>query len=106
MVFTRGSGSGAGGLDRPGLTVDNICELIASKVADVVWGAIPEVFGSIKTVMINLFNERYVVVSKVAAVAATVYVATTWIQKGDNSSFGTSATRSPQSLTGSRTGLW
>ena len=53
MVFTRGFGDH----DRPGLTDGDIRELIANEVVAAVRSAIPEVFRSIKTVMIELFDE-------------------------------------------------
>ena len=45
MVFMRGSGFGASGQDRSGLTDDDIRELIATVVVVAVRGSIPEVFG-------------------------------------------------------------
>ena len=49
------------------MTNDDICELIAIAVAATILGAIPEVFGSIKTVMVDLFDEQYIPVSEVDA---------------------------------------
>ena len=71
IEYTGGSGSGAGGLSMNcGISYifldDEIHDLIVTKVADAVRGAIPKVFGSIWTAMIELFDERYVVVVEVA----------------------------------------
>ena len=57
MVYTRGSRSRAGGLARPGLTNDEIQELISTKVIAAIQVAILEVFRSIKTMMVELFDE-------------------------------------------------
>lgn len=57
----------------------------------VVWGAILEVFGSIMTGMIKLFNEQYVVVSEAVFVAATTTVAATGFKGEVHYSNGTSA---------------
>ena len=59
MVLTRGygSGSGAGGLDRSGLMDDHLWELIVVEMASVVRGVTLELFGSIKTDMIKLFDK-------------------------------------------------
>ena len=54
---------------------DDIRKLIATKLAASIQGAILEVFGSIKTKMIELFDERYVAVSEVVAAATTAVVA-------------------------------
>ena len=74
MVFIRCSGSGSSGPKRPGLTDDDIRELIATEVLVAVQGAIPEVFGSIKTVMIELFDERYADMDEVGIAAATTTI--------------------------------
>ena len=68
MVFTRGpcSGSRASGPDRPGGTDDHIHEMIATEVATAVRGLIPEFIGSIKTSMIELFDDCYVALTEAA----------------------------------------
>ena len=43
----------------PSLTNDQIQEFISIKVATLVWSSIPKMFGSIKTVMIELFDDCY-----------------------------------------------
>ena len=79
-MYTRGSGSTVGSPERPCLTDDDICKLIATKVYAVIQGAIPEVFGSIKTVMIKSFDERYAFVSETATTVATATIVDTGVQ--------------------------
>lgn len=62
------------------MTDDDIRDLITTKVVVVVRCAIPEVFGSIKTAMIELFNEGYFILSEVVVVAATTTVAAVGVQ--------------------------
>lgn len=80
MAITRGSGSGDGGSKRPGLTDDDICEMITTQVTMVVWEAILEFFGSTKTAMIEMFNELYASVSEVVAPVATTTITSTGLQ--------------------------
>ena len=81
MVFIRGSSSGSrvSGPDRLGLTDNWIREIIATEVAFVVRRSIPEMFGSIKTVVIELYDDHYATLSDVVVVA-TVVVSTAGIQ--------------------------
>ena len=74
MVLTRGSslGARAGGQDRPRLIDDQIGKMIAAKVATVVRGSIPELFGSIKTTMSVLLDDRYAALSKAVVVAVGI----------------------------------
>lgn len=48
---------------------DDIWEMITTHVTMIVREAITEVFGSIKTTMIKLFEERYAIVTEAAATA-------------------------------------
>ena len=59
----------------------NVHELIATEVAVVVHGSTSKIFGSIKTAMIDLFDEWYDVVNEAAAATATVAAAVR-IQEG------------------------
>lgn len=52
MVFTRGLGSIRS--ERHGDSDDEICRIVDAEAATTVKEAIPEVFGSIKTVMIEI----------------------------------------------------
>ena len=74
MVFARGSRLGVSGQDRPGFIKDQVKEMIHAEVVYIVWGQIPELFGSIKTVMMEFFDQRYVALSKSVAATATVVV--------------------------------
>ena len=57
MVEMRGSGFGSDGQDRPGLTDDQIREIIAAEVAAAGLSAMSEMFGSIKIGMIKLLYD-------------------------------------------------
>lgn len=67
VVCTRVSSSSSS--KRQGINNDEICRIIAAKVAVVAREAIPELLGSVKTAMIKIFDESYTVVTKVAATA-------------------------------------
>ena len=58
MVTTRGSRSGAHGMERPGLGDDETSELITTNVTVAVREAISELFGSNQTTMIKMFDEH------------------------------------------------
>ena len=79
MMFTRGfgTGSGAGGQHRSGLANDQIRELIATEVDTTVLGSIPELFRSIKIMMIELFDDRYATLTETSIIVATLVVPTT-----------------------------
>lgn len=55
MAITVGSRSGAGGPVRPGLTDEEIRDMITTQVTMAVRKDIPEIFGSIKTMIIEFF---------------------------------------------------
>lgn len=82
MVFTRGFGSGASVQDRPRLTKDQVKEMIHAKDVSIVRGQIPNLFGSIKTSMMEFFDDRYNALSKADVVAATVVFAAAGIGTG------------------------
>nr|KAJ0200926.1 hypothetical protein LSAT_V11C600339460 [Lactuca sativa] len=65
----HGSGlrAGASGQDRPGLTEDQVQEMNHAEVISILRGQIPELFGSIKTVVMELFDDRYVALSEAAS---------------------------------------
>ena len=48
---------GAGSQDRPALSEDRVSEIIREEVIDIVRGQFLEMFGSIKTVMVEYFDE-------------------------------------------------
>ena len=77
-----GSGSGQGGQDAPTasetigqggpvLTEDRVREIIREEVVEIVPGHIPEMFGSIKTAMMEYFDETYATLVETAVVTAT-----------------------------------
>lgn len=98
MVLMRGSSSGVGvgGHDRPGLTKDQIMELISSEVVIALRGSIPELFGSIKAAMIEIFDDRYSALSEATVFVATMIVDPLWFVEREPSSTDTSSIRSLQ----------
>ena len=76
MVLIRGSCLEArvGGQDRLELIEDWIQELISDEVVTIVWGSIPNLFRSINTAMIELFDDRYAALYESVVVAATMPV--------------------------------
>ena len=62
MVVTRGLGSN--NPKRPSTNDDEIYRIVAEEVAATIREAIPEMFGSIKTTLIENFDERYVAVTR------------------------------------------
>ena len=79
IVYAQGLGFS--GPERMGASDDEICRIIAMEVAATVRATILEVFGSIMSVMINMFDERYVSVTE--AIGATTIV--TMRSHGDDS---------------------
>ena len=57
-----------------GFSDNEIRRMIHDEVAATIQEAIPEMFGSIKNTLIEMFDERYFVVSEVAAAVATAAV--------------------------------
>lgn len=64
-----------------GTSDEEICMIIHEEVAATIREAIPEMSGSIKTTLIETFDERYAVVTEVAAAAA---IAAARLQGGDS----------------------
>ena len=83
MVVTRrlvtGSriGSGAGSQDRPALSVDHVSEIIREEVIGVVWKQFPGMFWSIKTVVVEYFDECYAAITEMVVAVAIATVTTT-----------------------------
>ena len=108
MVFTRGSGFGAGGSGdgEPARLIvldDKIRELIVVEVVAAARGAIPKMFGSMKNAMLELFDKRYVVVTKVVVVTATATVVAARV--GGSFQYRSFSNTKPWSLMRSRTQL-
>ena len=80
MVVTRrfetGSGSGVGisGQYRSGLTEDRVREIIRQEVVSIVRRQILELFGSIKTSMMEFFDDRYATLLETATAIATIII--------------------------------
>ena len=66
---------------RAGLEEEDICGIIVVKVDLAIRGAISELFGSVKTMLIEEFYRRYVTVTGVFAVVATAVVVITLSQR-------------------------
>lgn len=62
------------GQDRPGLTEDHVREMTHVEVVSIVRGQIPELFGFIKTDMMEFFDDRYTALSEAAAAAAATAI--------------------------------
>ena len=81
MVVTRqfetGSKSGprAGSKDGPTLTEDRFREIIHEEVVAIFSVKNPDMFGSIKTMMMEFFDDRYPAIVETAAAAASIAVA-------------------------------
>lgn len=82
--FESGSRSraGANGQDRPWITEDIVRVMIDAEVVSIVQGKILELFGSIKTDMMEFFDYRYAELSKTIVVVATKTVVATRIGVG------------------------
>ncbi|XP_052626743.1 uncharacterized protein LOC128133384 [Lactuca sativa] len=96
-VIGSGSGSGPGsgeggqgapiapeaiGQMRPDEMDDRIREILHDEVAAMFWSEFPEMFGSIKTAMVEYFVDGYATLSEAAATAATIAVSTIGLGAG------------------------
>ena len=77
MVRTRHTPESSGTSD------EEIRRIIHEEVAAAIRAEIPEMFGSIKTTLIETFDERYAALSEAAVAAATAVVAAARPQGGD-----------------------
>lgn len=75
MLIIRNLGSKASAQERPGLIDEEILEMITTQVIMAVREVTLEVFRSIKTDMIEMFDERYVAVIEVVVATTIVVVA-------------------------------
>lgn len=73
--MTKGFDLGMGGPERPTLSEDEILDMISTQVSIAFREKIPNLFGPIKTMLIDMFNKRYANVINVAATTTTVAVA-------------------------------
>ena len=81
-MVTRGSRSGANGLERPGLSDNDIRELITTYVTLVVMEAILMVFKNVKTTLIDMFDESYVAITKAISATATATIVVVGLRGG------------------------
>ena len=79
MVGTRHRPGTSGG----GVSDEELRQMIHNEVAVAIRDEIPKMFGSIKTTLIETFDERYVALSDVAVAAATAAVAAARPHGGD-----------------------
>ena len=82
MVVTQGSGSN--NPDKPGTNDDDFRWIVAIEVTAEIRGAISEMFGSIKTMLIKTFDKRYATITEATVVAATTVVSAVRPQGGDS----------------------
>lgn len=80
--MTRGLGLGTSGLDRLGLSDDEIVDLISTQVTSTIKEAIPELFDSIKTRLIDMFNNPYADVTNISVATTIIIVAAGVPQRG------------------------
>ena len=99
MVIAHNNPRGSGTSD------EEICKIIAEEVASAIREVIPEMFGSIKTTLIETLDERYVVVTEAAVVVATAALAAARPQGIIRCCFGSTAKGSHRSSTEPRTRL-
>ena len=85
-----GSGSGVGSEGRLVALDDTIMKLLQEEVVAYFQAQLTEMFRSIKTTIIEYFDECYVALSEIAAVAATTTVAAAGVGSGRVYSIGNS----------------
>ena len=90
------------GASSSGVSDEEIRQMIHDEVAAAIRAGIPEMFGSIKTMLLETFDERYATVTKAAAAATTTAVATARPQGGDSLLFREFSNTSHLSLMGRR----
>ena len=81
---------------------EEIRRIIHEEVAASIRAEIPKMFGSIKTTLIETFDERYAALSEATVAAATAAIAVARPQGVTRCCSGSSATQSHQSLMGRR----
>ena len=85
-----------------GTSEEEIRRIIQEEVAAAIRAEIAEMFGSIKTTLIETFDEKYAALSEAAVAAATAAVVAARPQGVTRCCTGSSATRSHQILMGLR----
>ena len=85
-----------------GISDEEIRRIIHEEVAAVIRAEIPEMFGSIKTTLIETFDERYAALSEAAVAAATAIVAAARPQGGDSLLFREFSNTKPPEFDGTQ----
>ena len=96
MVITRNGASSSGASD------EEIRQIIQEEVAAAVRAEIPEMFGSIKTTLMEEFEERCAAISEAAVAAATAAVAAARPQGGDSLLFREFSNTKPPEFDGTQ----
>ena len=81
---------------------EEIRQMIHEEVAAAIRAEIPEMFGSIKTTLMQTFDERYAALTEAAAAAATAAVATARPQGGDSLLFREFSNTKPPEFDGTQ----
>ena len=100
-----GSGSGAGSQGGRALSEAHIREIITVEVVPIIRGKMPEIFGSIKTTMMEFFDDRYTTIFETAADVASTTVVAAGVGIGRVFQYRDVDIRSPLLLTEFRTQL-
>ena len=85
-----------------GVSDEELRQMIHDEVAAAIRAEIPEMFGSIKTTLIETFDERYTAVTEAAAAAATAAVAAARPQGGDSLLFREFSNMKPPDFDGTQ----
>lgn len=101
MELTRGSGSNDP--ENLGTSNDGIHRIVTVEVVTTIRETIPEMFGSIEVVMIDLFYERYIVITEATVATMTTILLAAKLHEVIRFCIGSSTTRSILSCMGSRT---
>ncbi|CAH1443351.1 unnamed protein product [Lactuca virosa] len=85
-----------------GVSDEELRQMIRDEVAAAIRAEIPKMFGSIKTTLIETFDERYAEVTEATAAAATATVATARPQGGDSMLFREFSNTKPPEFDGTQ----
>lgn len=104
--MTKGFGLGMGVAERPTLSEDEILDMISTQVSIAFRETIPNLFGPIKTMLIDMFDKSYANVIDVAATTTTAAVTPVGPHGRGATQYQDFANTKPWGLTRSRTQLW
>ena len=105
LVWGLPRGSASSVPDRSSASEEEICRIISIEVVVEIRKAIPKMFASIMTTLIDTFKKHYVVVTEATATAATTTITAARPQAVICYGIGNSTTQRHQSLMGSKTRL-